>query len=98
MAMTTVEVARALRLSVPLDDEVRRELDRLLGVAQEAVGRYAPRAPDAIRDEAILRVCGYLYDAPTTTEPGSVGRLHPLRLSGAAPLLAPWRIHSAGVI
>ena len=98
MAITLDTLARALRVSVPLDGEQTAELTRLLGVSVEVVNKYAPNAPVVTTDEGVIRVAGYLFDAGSTTEPGAVGALNAIRLSGAAPLLAPYRVHRAGLI
>ena len=49
--------------------------------------------PDAVRNEAYIRMAGYLYDAPATTNFYSA-----FKSSGAASLLAPWVQHEAGVL
>ncbi|MDE2652552.1 MAG: hypothetical protein OXI71_01940 [Gemmatimonadota bacterium] len=81
---------------------------RLLRVASEIVTRYAPDAPDAIQDEAVIRVAGWLRDSPSA---GILQRrvgereyaLHrptltsALRSSGAMSLLRPYRSVGAGV-
>ena len=98
MAITVNGLAVALRVSLPLDTEQTGELTRILAVSVEIVTKYAGDAPVATTDEATIRVAGYLYDAGSTTEPGAIGALDALRLSGAIPLLAPYRVHRAGLI
>ena len=98
MAITLDTLARALRVSTPLDADQTAELTRILAVAIEVVNKYAPAAPEATTDESVIRVAGYLFDAGSTTEPGALGALNAIRLSGAAPLLAPYRVHRAGAI
>ena len=79
---------------------------RLHGVATGEIQRYAPGAPDAHKDEALLRIAGYLHTddpgvralrvmktADLEIEPRTVGSA--LRLSGAMALLAPYRTRRA---
>ena len=81
---------------------------RLLAVAAPTVERYAPAAPDAIQNEAVIRFAGWLSQAPvsgarsesigdisTTFSPMATGGL---RASGAMALLSPWKIRRAGSI
>ena len=79
---------------------------RLHAVALAAVEGYAPSAADAIKSEGIIRTAAYLQaDDPAARvlrrmqtadlqiemrAPGS-----PLRLSGAAALLSPYRVRRA---
>ena len=81
---------------------------RLLTVASAIVTRYAPEAPDAIQNEAVIRVAGWLLDSPSS---GLLERrvrereyaLHrptltsALRSSGAMSLLRPYKAVGAGV-
>ena len=81
---------------------------RLLAAATELVTRFAPDAPDAIQGEAVLRVSGWLNEAPasgvrsesigdinTTFSPMATGGL---RASGAMGILSPWKIRRAGPV
>ena len=71
-------------------------LARIDATARAMVLAYAPLAPDAIHDEAFVRVAGWLYDSdPSGAAPGGPSAL---RASGAAALLAPYRIRRAGAI
>ena len=82
---------------------------RLHPVAGALVERYAPDAPDAILDEAVIRCAGWLLETPAgavrsettgdvrTTFDG--GRsLGALRHSGAMGLLTAFKIRRAGAI
>ena len=89
MALTNASLAEAIRA-----DTATAARLRLVVVA--AVLKYAPEAPEAIRDEAGTRLAGYLLDAPPAA-PGD-GYANALRNSGAEALLAPWRIRRAGAI
>ena len=70
------------------------EVARLLIYATEAVTQHVPTAPDAVHDEAVIRLASWLYDQP------AVGRgeafANALRKSGAAAILLPYRIIGAG--
>ena len=80
----------------------------LLAVATALVERYAPCAPEAVQNEACIRVVGYLTghtDAATMSETVgpittsyAVGSLSALRHSGAMALLSPWKVRRGGVI
>ena len=64
-------------------------LTRLLATASTLVTGYAPGAPDAIANEAVIRLGGYLYDVA----PNELGQRaqSPLYASGASGLLADYR-------
>ena len=63
-------------------------VDRMLAVATALVEGYAPSAPEAIQNEAAIRVAGYLYDK-SPGDPSSVQS--PLIYSQAAALLTGYR-------
>ena len=81
-----------------------------LGAAASAmVERYAPGAPQALKDEAVIRFAGYLAQADFggfrsegqgvggTPGPEYVTNHAPaFRNCGAAMLLTPWRVRRAG--
>ena len=96
MALTTQQLADALRLDAA-DAKIAGQLQRIQPPAEAAVLKFAPHAPEAIRDEATIRLAGYLYDAPTVPAPGIALTTAPLRASGAAGLLAPYRRHRLGL-
>ena len=100
-ALTAAELAAALGSDTAT-------ATRLLAVATALVNRYAPDAPVAIANEAVIRCAGWLYEAPssgarmesigdvrTSFSPGATGAL---RSSGAMALLSPWKIRRAGVL
>ena len=90
MALTAQQLAAALRLTATPATAVPPEhadvVSRLLLVTDELVKQYAPDAPEAVRDEARVRVAGYLYDRPP--ESPSAGAVF---YSGAQGLLTAWR-------
>ena len=77
-------------------------------LAAARVERDAPGAPQAVKDEAVIRLAGYWSQADFGTirkeEAGPMVRefvtnhANAWRSSGAAGLLAPWKIRRAGVI
>lgn len=93
MAVTLDEIIVSLRLNPPVDEGLLTELQRRLGVAVSLVNRYAPDAPSAIRDEAVILIVGYLHDRPSAPQHGFA---YVFRSSGAEPLLAPWRAPNLG--
>ena len=87
MAVTTDNLILALRLG-NTDDE-RAIAERLRGVAQEVVNREASSAPDVLKDEAVIRLCGYWFDQPQAARGAAYANA--FRNSGAQHLLAPYR-------
>ena len=80
----------------------------LLAITWERCRQYAPGAPASTSRESILRFSGWLLEAPsggvksestgdisTSYSPAMTGGF---RASGAAALLAPWRVRRAGAI
>ena len=68
MGLTIDELAMALRLAVdePVEQAIRSILQRLLLAAEAEVEAYAPGAPDATKDGAIIQICRFLYSSPDT--------------------------------
>lgn len=109
MAINVNDFAKAIRLSVtdianlavhPVVAVSGRESEfadatRLLAYCNEAIKRHAgANVPEAIRDMAIVQLGQYLYDAPVAelSRPQSA-----LSNSGVKSILAPYRVHRAGV-
>ena len=82
--------------------------DRLLPVAAALVDRFTTEAPEAIANEAAVRVAGWLSEAPSSgarlettgdiTTGFSPNMTGALRSSGAMGLLSPWKARRAGAI
>ena len=83
--------------------------DRLRTMATALVMRWAPDAPEAVLNEAVIRTAGYVVQRPAagserqiegdsgvdTGERVRYGISHDvLRLCGATDLLAPWRVRA----
>ena len=97
----------------PADFETALKVDtltatRLHGVAVALVEKYAPLAPEAVMDEAALRVGGYLNEMPKPAlrreSAGDFsisyvqGATDPLRHSQAMAILSPYKQRRAGAI
>lgn len=96
MALTPAQLLAALRLDADNAQDVA-EATRILASANAMAQHYAPEAPEVIRDEAVIRLAGYLYDAPAAPQAGAGASRSPLMASGASALLAPYRAHRAGI-
>lgn len=82
---------------------------RLHAVAVALVERYAPGAPVAIQNEAVIRTASWLVGTPAggvrseaegdiRTGYDTARSLGALRHSGAMGLLSPWKVRRAGAI
>lgn len=82
-------------------------IDRLGSTAAALVERHAPAAPQAVKNEAVIRCAGWLRSAPSSGKADSTigpmsatyspARYAALRHSGAMSLLAPWKVRRAGL-
>ncbi len=82
--------------------------EALLMVTTALVDRFAPDAPEPIKDEALIRCAGYLAEQPRAAlRSDSVGDIttsftpsstSALRHSGAMALLSPWKIRRGGTV
>ena len=91
VSITATELMSALRVT---DTGETTEITRLLGVCSAVVVRYAPKAPEVLQNEAVIRMAGYLYDKPTSSRGTSFANA--FKNSGAAVILLPYRVHRAG--
>ena len=100
MALTDATLAGALRIGDGVNDPEEPVLSvvrRLREVGEALVDKHATKdLPDAVRDESVVRFCGYSYDMPES--PRGDGYAAAFRNSGALALLGPWRIRRAGSI
>ena len=93
----------ASSLGVPL-----AEATRYLAVSTALIEKYAPGAPQDVKDEATIRTSTYLHQQPAASiKSDSAGpftvaynpmSLSPLRASGSMALLTPWKIRRAQVL
>ena len=91
MAVTLIQLAAALRLGDGVNaptEPVAGILTRLLGVSQAFVEKAAPDAPEAIADEATIRMAAYYYDAPLAASGDRYAAA--FRNSGAEALVSRW--------
>lgn len=92
VTITAADLLAALRLGSTAEETAQAE--RLLTYATTAVEKHAPDAPEAVQNEAVIRVAAYEYDRPTA--PRGSGYASSLRNSGAASMLLPYRTHRGG--
>lgn len=85
---------RAAAAADAIDPTVASVIGYLFAASKAMVEAHAPDAPDDIQNVATIRLLGWLYDSDPTDP--TVGRA--LWISGAASILAQWRVHRAGVI
>lgn len=90
MALTVEQLAAAIRVGTS-DAEIA-EVTRIKEYGEAEIIRFAARAPSTAKDEALIRIVGYLYDAPTTAYANA------FQNSGAAAMLLPYRVHRAGIV
>ena len=108
---TTAELRAGLRFAP--QSLTNTEIARVGAVAAALVEREAPGAPQAIRDEAVIRCAGWLIDARpalrstkiASADGSSLERefntsahASAFRHSGAKALLSAWKIRRAGAI
>ena len=101
VTITVSALATALRVN-------STEATRLLAVSTALIDRYAPDAPEAIANEAVIRCSGWLDEQPhAAVRSETIGDISTayapnmqsaLRHSGAMALLSPWKIRRAGAI
>ena len=95
MALTLDQLKATLR--VDLDEAgYDTELEALIATATAEVERYAPAAPQAVKDRAASMVAEWIHDRETG---GEYRRLaNALVGSGAKAMLSWWRVRLAGVV
>ena len=102
MAVTEAQAALHLRLVADEASYAASEYTELvpspLKAAVAIIDTHAPDAPDDVKDEATLRLFGWLFDSGSfgSDERPAVSSAGALIKSGAASLLKPWRVHRAG--
>ena len=95
MAVTIKRKALCDALRLGNSDAEMAEATRLLAYSTTAVTRHVAICPDEIHNESVIRLSSYLFEQP-------IGRglayANALRNSGAASIMAPYRVHRAGAI
>ena len=96
LTLTQVELSAAIRLGD--SPEETAEATRLLAYVTAAISTHLADAyedaPEAIVDEAAIRLASYLFDAPNAGR--GLTYANAGRNSGAWTILLPYRIHRAG--
>ena len=96
MALTDAQLAAAIRVGTDFDalePALQGVLSRLNRMSRATVQSHTANAPEDVEDEAVIRLAGYLYDAPTVTRFGQA-----FRESGALALVDPWKVRGAAVV
>ena len=92
MAVTVASLAIHLRLQTDpvaaVPEPTNTVLTGLLAWASADAARRAPMADESSLDQAIIAMCGYVYDAPPSRR--GEGYANAWRSSGAAEMLRPW--------
>ena len=84
------------------------QADRLLIAASEIATNFTAAAPDAVLNEAVLRIAGWLFQTPASSiKSEAAGPLRisyatheksALKHSGAMSLLSPYKVRRAATI
>ena len=94
VTLTLAQLAVELRVVAAETDAIpagpSAVLTRLLAASTETVQEYAPDAPEALQNEAVVRLAGRLYDQAGHEARG----VNPFLASGAAALLSRHRARS----
>ena len=91
------EVAVAIRAATEtdaVDPRVLQVLRIMVPAATAIIESYAPGAPDAVANAALVRLTGWLWDS----DPSEGGTGRALQNSGSAALLAQWRRQRAAAL
>lgn len=99
MAVTIGQFGRAIRATTADDTSfvagaVYDDVARLHAASVAIIDRYAMAAPESIKDQALVHLGQYLYDAPPAQRRATTNAL---RESGASAMLAPYRSHRLGI-
>ena len=96
VTLTQIELSAAIRLGDSAEEVA--ESTRLLTYVMAAISRHLgdayEAAPEAVVNEAAIRLAGYLFDQPNAGR--GVSFANAGRNSGSWTLLLPYRIHRAG--
>jgi len=94
VTLTEAQLSNALRVD-RTNGNLMADVHRVHAAATAMVEKYAPHAPEAIQNQALVVLAGYVFDAPLTE---GVRNVLPsmLRNSGAASMLSQWRGHRLG--
>ena len=104
MAMIRSITAEGLRTILGAESELQGRVDSIHAAACARVKKYAVDAPIEVRNEAVILLSGWLWEAtaqsrsvfPDDGEGRPVNVSRAFLLSGAQGLLASWRVPRAG--
>ncbi len=96
--------AAELRAVLGADTALQARVDSIHAAACARVKRYAINAPIEVRNEAVILMAGYLWQAsaqsrrvfPDDAEGAPINVSRSFLLSGAQGLLSSWRVPRAG--
>ena len=98
VSITVAALASAIRVGDSAEEVA--QVTRLLEYAETAIVRHLGDeyavTPEAIVDEVVVRIVGYLYDQPTASRGAAFANA--IRNSGAGRMLLPYVIHRAGPV
>ena len=104
MAIAKMISAAQLRATLGADASLQARVDSIHKAACARVKRYARLAPVEVRNEAVILLAGWIYQAtaqaravfPADGEGRPVNVSRAFLLSGAQGLLSSWRVPRAG--
>ena len=98
VTLTATDLASAIRIGSSAEEtaQATRLLAYAAGVISRHLGTANDDAPEAVVNEAAIRLAGYLYDQPTAA--GGASFANGLRNSSAAAMLLAYRVHRAGSV
>ena len=93
-----------LRAVLGADEALQARVNSIHAAAEARVKRYARDAPVEVRNEAVILMAGWLYQAtaqarsvfPDDQQGPAINVSRAFLLSGAQGLLTPWRVPRAG--
>ena len=97
--LTLADAIVAARIAADADSippQISAAANVLYGAAAAQIERYAPSAPSAAQDAALVRMLAYLWELPAADS--ARGYQSALRNSGAIGLLSAYRVKRAGII
>ena len=108
-AARTAAIAKLKRRVSGLKNADDTTIAELGEAAAAVIEEYSPGAPQAVRDEALIRFAGYISQTPSgaiqkielkdiSVEYRQAPPASSFQLSGAGALLSRWKVRRAGVI
>lgn len=99
MAVTITQGELAVAIRAATDEAavpapVATVISFLAPAAAAMIIEYAPNAPDDVHNLAMIRLCGWLFEADPTDS--RISRA--MEVSGAQGILSRWRSHTLGIV